>query len=83
MYKFKCQTDLIDAGKVFVCGNNDCGQIGLRSVTSQSHLYPCPITNEPVVQIVCGQSHSAFITGNNIVTIYTILLCTYIRCALI
>lgn len=63
MYKFQCQTDLIDTGKVFVCGNNDCGQIGLRSVTSQGHLYPCPITNEPIVQIVCGQSHSAFITG--------------------
>ncbi|CAH1712880.1 X-linked retinitis pigmentosa GTPase regulator-like isoform X2 [Aphis gossypii] len=55
---------LNDAGKVFVCGNNDCGQIGLRSVTSQGHLYPCPITNEPIVQIVCGQSHSAFITAS-------------------
>ncbi|CAI6349035.1 unnamed protein product [Macrosiphum euphorbiae] len=55
---------LNDAGKVFVCGNNDCGQIGLRNVTSQGHLYPCPITNEPIVQIVCGQSHSAFITAS-------------------
>ncbi|KAL5242836.1 hypothetical protein ACI65C_010246 [Semiaphis heraclei] len=55
---------LNDTGKVFVCGNNDCGQIGLRSVTSQGHLYPCPITNEPIVQIVCGQSHSAFITAS-------------------
>lgn len=55
--------DLIDAGKVFVCGNNDCGQIGLRNVTSQGHMYPCPITSERIVQIVCGESHSGFITG--------------------
>ncbi|XP_025208990.1 X-linked retinitis pigmentosa GTPase regulator-like isoform X3 [Melanaphis sacchari] len=55
---------LNDVGKVFVCGNNDCGQIGLRSVTSQGHLYPCSITNEPIIQIVCGQNHSAFITAS-------------------
>ncbi|XP_025418053.1 X-linked retinitis pigmentosa GTPase regulator-like isoform X2 [Sipha flava] len=55
---------LNDAGKVFVCGKNDCGQIGLRSVTSQGHLYPCPITNERIVQINCGESHSAFITAS-------------------
>lgn len=54
---------LTDAGRVFVCGKNDCGQIGLRNVTSQGHLYPCPITNERIVKINCGESHSAFITG--------------------
>ncbi|VVC26390.1 Zasp-like motif,Regulator of chromosome condensation 1/beta-lactamase-inhibitor protein II,Domain [Cinara cedri] len=55
---------LSDAGKVFVCGNNDCGQIGLRSVTSQGHLYPCAITTERIVQITCGENHSAFITAS-------------------
>lgn len=63
MYIFFFSPIVLDAGKVFVCGNNDCGQIGLRSVTSQGHLYPCDITTEEIVQIACGENHSAFITG--------------------
>ena len=49
---------------MFACGQNDCGQLGLRSTTNRRSLWqfdPLP-SGEAVVQVACGQHHTIVLT---------------------
>lgn len=58
------------AGKVFVCGKNDHGQLGLESSSSVRVFTPVVLAHpemEPVVQVCCGYYHTLLLSASGIV----------------
>ncbi|KAG7280978.1 hypothetical protein CRUP_016610, partial [Coryphaenoides rupestris] len=48
--------------KVFVCGQNHRGQLGLGHTSDVSVLHPCPGLSQRIVSVACGWDFTLFLT---------------------
>ncbi|XP_032437941.1 secretion-regulating guanine nucleotide exchange factor isoform X3 [Xiphophorus hellerii] len=55
---------LTESGEVFVCGQNDRGQLGLGHSTNVLTLQLCPVLNHRVTNVACGWDFTLFLTDS-------------------
>ncbi|XP_027891812.1 secretion-regulating guanine nucleotide exchange factor isoform X4 [Xiphophorus couchianus] len=55
---------LTESGEVFVCGQNDRGQLGLGHSTNVLTLQLCPVLNHRVANVACGWDFTLLLTDS-------------------
>ncbi|XP_023201664.1 secretion-regulating guanine nucleotide exchange factor isoform X1 [Xiphophorus maculatus] len=55
---------LTESGEVFVCGQNDRGQLGLGHSTNVLTLQLCPVLNHRVAKVACGWDFTLLLTDS-------------------
>ena len=58
-------------GKVFMCGNNECGQLGLGVIDYQNPLVHTPVMLEAfrdcAKEVACGELHTIILSLSGLV----------------
>ncbi|XP_035762979.1 secretion-regulating guanine nucleotide exchange factor isoform X3 [Neolamprologus brichardi] len=73
---------ITESGQVFVCGQNNRGQLGLGHSADIATLQHCPILNQRVTDIACGWDFTLLLTGSGCVYQWGTGLFSYAKRAL-